>query len=105
MPKRHLAIALVGAFCIALVGFYSSTVHLPFLVNFVLSTSLGWIQPRKGWILALLQVVCIGLFHFALASSNWVSSTHTNIAQFTALLAFFPTLTGSFMGGFVKRAL
>ena len=103
MPFRHVFLTLIGAFGIALVGFYSSSVHVPFLMNFLVSVGLGWIQPKKGWILALLQIVLIGVYYLLISQLSWEIDA-LKIARFTSLLAFFPTLTGSFMGGFVRRA-
>jgi hypothetical protein len=68
------------------------------------SIGLGWLQPRRGWILALVQILTIFSSYALVVSTNTIGIEHPDVAEFVAYLAPVPTLAGSFMGGFLKRA-
>ncbi|WP_428654948.1 hypothetical protein [Runella sp.] len=84
--------------------FYGPTIHLPFLVGVLSGISLGFLQPRKGWILAIEQVALTILFYFLINNFQLISPFDADATQFTAFLQFFPVFAGSYLGGFVKRA-
>ena len=101
---RQLPLALLSGVALALLNFKSETVHVPFLLNVVFSFGLGWLQPQRGWVLASLQVLTVVLLYLLLIQTEWLLPTRADIARFTTYLAIFPTLAGSFMGAFLRRA-
>lgn len=102
---RQLPVAVVSGGIIAMVCFKSTTVHLPFLINVLLSFGLGWLQPRKGWVLALVQVLTLLVVYSLFSNSDLLVATDPRIAQFTSYLGVFPTLTGAFVGALLGRTL
>lgn len=102
---RQLPLAILSGLVIAAIGFVSEGVHLPFLINILFSLGLGWIQPRKGWALALVQVLSVLGGYLILNSAQLLEAEHPDVARFAAYLAAMPTLTGSFLGAFMKRAV
>lgn len=101
---RNLCIAAVSGLVISVSGFKSESVHLPFLLNMLFSVGLGWLEPKKGWALALVQVAVIFVSYYLFSSSDLLVAERPDVAQFTTYLAAVPTLAGSFMGAFMKRA-
>ena len=102
---RQLPLALLSGVILTVLKFKSETVHMPFLLNVVFSFGLGWLQPQRGWVLAALQLLTIVLLYLLLLSTGWLVPARADIAQFTTYLAIFPTLAGSFMGAFLRRAI
>lgn len=103
MNWKIILLALVNSFLINLVGFHSEAVHVPLLVNFLLSVTLGWMTPSKGWIAALIQAGGIILFYFFLSATQLMSPVKPGIAQFAAYIGVLPTLAAAFMGAFFRK--
>ena len=101
---RNLFIAVISGLIISISGFKSESVHLPFLFNMLFSVGLGWLEPKKGWALALVQIATIFISYYLVSGSDIVKAERPDVAEFATYLAAVPTLAGSFMGGFMKRA-
>lgn len=98
--------ALITVFSSAIVAvscFYGPSVHLPFLVGMITAIGLGWLQPRKGWVLAIEQILLTAVFYFFIERLQILTPFDADATQFTALLQFFPVFTGSFLGGVIRR--
>jgi len=101
---RDVLITLVTSAVVVVSCFYGPTVHMPFLVGMLTAVGLGWLQPRKGWILAIEQIVLIAIFYFVIDALKLLPAFDVDATQFSALLQFFPAFTGSFLGGFIRRS-
>lgn len=101
---RNLSIAAVSGLIISFSGFKSEGVHVPFLFNMLFSVGLGWLEPKKGWALALVQVAVIFISYYVFSGSDLLVAERPDVAKFATYLAAVPTLAGSFMGAFMKRA-
>lgn len=101
---RDTLITVFTSAIIAVSCFYGPSVHVPFLVGMVAAVGLGWLQPRKGWLLAIEQIVLTAVFYFFIEKLKLLSPFDADATQFSALLQFFPAFTGSFLGGFIRRA-
>lgn len=101
---RQLPLAILSGLIILFSGFKSESVHLPFLLNMLFSVGLGWLQPQKGWVLALVQIATIFFGFFGVTLTNLLAAEHADVAEFATWLAPIPTFAGSFMGAFMKRA-
>ncbi|PWJ57658.1 hypothetical protein CLV98_106130 [Dyadobacter jejuensis] len=102
---RHLPIAILFGAVNTLISFYSEGIHLPFMINLVLSISLGWLEPRKGWILALAMGASTLISFFILTSTEILLPQRGDIARFAVYLGCSLPLVGSYMGGFFNRAI
>lgn len=103
MNWKIILLALVNSLVINLVGFYSEAVHVPLLVNFLLSVVLGWMAPTRGWIAAVIQGIGIILFYFLIANMRLLIASKPDIAQFAAYIGVLPTLAAAFMGSFFRK--
>jgi hypothetical protein len=102
---RQLPLAILSGLIISAAGFVSDGVHLPFLINILFSVGLGWMQPQKGWVLALVQVMSVLGGYVMINSAQLLITEHPDVTRFAAFLAAVPTLTGSFLGAFMKKAV
>lgn len=102
---RHVFVAVISGVILAAIGFKSDSVHLPFFINLLFSIGLGWLQPQKGWVLAVAQVAALLSANLLITDRQLMIAEKPDIAYFTATLGFLPTLAGAFMGAFFKRAL
>jgi hypothetical protein len=102
---KYIPLALITGALITLITTQSEAVHIPLLVNVVLSIVLGWLEPKKGWILAIFQIISIAVSYFVIQQTHLLSIVKPDIAQFVTYLSFAPTFAGSFMGSFFKRAI
>lgn len=76
-------------------------VHAPLLAAAVSGILIGFIDPRKGWIAALVQSV-------VLAAAAWGMRGDTpapEVETYSLFGAVGLTFIGSFIGAFIKRAL
>lgn len=74
-------------------------VHIPLLAATLAGLILGVLDPHKGWISALVQVVVITVGLFAL-----IEGELPEIERHSLLGAVGLTFIGSFIGAFIKRA-
>jgi len=100
---KYLPLPAINAWLIIYVNCHATAVHTPILVSMLLSIALGWIQPVKGWLLAIIQVILIGFLYLSLKDSGLMEIIDKDIAQFTSLMSIFTTLTGSYLGSVFKR--
>lgn len=82
----------------------TTSIHLPFLVAAALAAGLGFIEPRRGWFLAVIQVAFIWL-GYELFTAPARTSGDAEIETFSLYGAMLLTFAGSFIGAFLKRAL
>jgi len=82
----------------------SEGIHLPFLLAAVSSVSIGFVEPVRGWILAIAQCALLlaGYFLFTQIPENMGRLEVENFSLYGSCIL---TFAGSFIGGFFKRAL
>jgi tetratricopeptide (TPR) repeat protein len=82
----------------------AESVHLPYLVAVFSSISIGFAEPRKGWLLAIVQSVLI-LSGYLLFVKTPDKSGQRELENFALYGSIVLTFAASFLGGFLKRAL
>ena len=65
---RDVLITFVTSAVVVVSCFYGPTVHMPLLVGMLTAVGLGWLQPRKGWLLSIEQTALIAVFFFFIYS-------------------------------------
>ncbi|KQS28389.1 hypothetical protein ASG33_17195 [Dyadobacter sp. Leaf189] len=79
-------------------------IHLPYLVAVFSAISIGFAEPYRGWMLAILQCVLIYLgYHFFATPPE--GSALKELHNFSLYGSMILTFAGSFLGAFMKRAL
>lgn len=97
----HVLLALLGGALVFLVALQGYGIHVPYLVAVLSGVGLGWLQPRKGWLLALVQVAVI-LAGYALLMDQFVRK---DLAAFSVFGSVGLILVGGLLGGVLKRNL
>lgn len=82
----------------------AESIHFPYFVAVISAIFLGFVEPVKGWLLALLQCVLVlaGYFLFTKMPENTAVQELENFSLYGSLIL---TFVASFLGGFMKRAL
>lgn len=83
---------------------HAESIHLPYLVAVAGAMSLGFVEPYKGWILALLQCLLLWL-GYTLFTSIPENGGKQELENFSLYGSIILTFVGSFLGAFLKRAL
>lgn len=82
----------------------AESIHLPYLMAVFSAISIGFVEPHKGWILALMQGIFIlaGYYLFTAIPENGGKKELENFSLYGSVIL---TFMGSFLGAFLKRAL
>ena len=97
----HTILAGLGGVLALLVARQGYGIHVPYLAAMLSGVSLGWLQPRKGWLLALVQVVVL-LTGYVLLTDQFVRK---DLAAFSVFGSVGLILVGGLLGGVLKRNL
>jgi len=82
----------------------AESIHLPYLLAAVSAISIGFVEPVRGWILAISQCILL-LAGYFLFTKIPESSGQQELENFSLYGSCILTFAGSFIGGFFKRAL
>ncbi len=95
----HVLIALLGGVLVIFVTRQGYSIHVPYLAAILSGLSLGWLQPRKGWVLALIQVAALLVGYFLLMDQF----ARKDLAAFSVYGSVGLILLGGLLGGVLKR--
>jgi hypothetical protein len=81
----------------------AESVHIPYLVAVLCAMAVGFVEPHKGWALAIMQCLLVlgGYFLFTTIPDFARSSDLENFSLYGSVLL---TFVAGFLGGFMKRA-
>ena len=82
---------------------WADVVHWPYFLAAATAALIGFLEPRKGWLLAVLQaaILWIGYTFFTKVPEN---GGKQELELFCLYGSIFLTFLGSFVGGLLKRA-
>lgn len=82
----------------------AESIHLPYLVAVFSAICIGFVEPRKGWLLAVLQSLFLvsGYFLFTALPE---SGGRQEVENFSLYGSVILTFAASFLGSFLKRAI
>ncbi|SEI97845.1 TPR repeat-containing protein [Dyadobacter sp. SG02] len=82
----------------------AESIHLPYLVAVFAAICIGFVEPYKGWLLAIMQCVLLlaGYFLFTTRPDDQARQELENFSLYGSMIL---TFAASFLGGFLKRAL
>ncbi|MGA0560581.1 hypothetical protein ACO2Q8_28205 [Larkinella sp. VNQ87] len=82
---------------------WTDVVHWPYLLAAISAVIIGFLEPRKGWLLAVLQAVSLWMgYTFFTATPD--SGADRELELFCLYGSMILTFLGSFVGGILKRA-
>jgi len=82
----------------------AESIHLPYLVAVFASISIGFVEPYRGWLLAITQCILLLAGYFLLATRP-DDQARQELENFSLYGSMILTFAASFLGGFLKRAL
>ncbi len=97
----HAVLAGLGGVLVLLVARQGYGIHVPYLAAVLSGVSLGWLQPRKGWLLAIFQVVVLLAGYYFLTDQF----VRKDLAAFSVFGSVGLILVGGLLGGVLKRNL
>ena len=100
----NLGLTLLSSILILVCIKITPSIHLPYFVTPALAAGLGFLEPRRGWILAVAQAVIIWL-GYTLIVPTPDGPADQDIENFGLYGSMILTFVGSFVGGLLKRAL
>jgi hypothetical protein len=80
----------------------STIIYVPILFNLVFSLLYGLLEPKKGWILGIIQIIILVGTYWWLDTNNFKASK-PDIAAFTTHIGIFPSLFGPLISSFISR--
>lgn len=107
LNRRLLINSFLVVFTSAVVLYFVKTsegIHVPYLVAVFWAIAIGFAEPQKGWLLALLQSIFL-LIGYQLIGNSPESTSQQELEYFSLIGSILLTFTGSFLGAFMKRAL
>lgn len=99
----NAAFTLANALLLLFVIKHSPVIHWPYLLAAFSAGAIGFAEPRKGWVLAILQAVLIWVgYQYVVGPA--ASSVDREVESFSLYGAMGLTFVGSFLGSILKRA-
>ena len=81
----------------------ADSIHFPLFVAVACAIAIGFVQPRKGWFLALVQGICV-FVGYTLFTIKPINSRQLELEYFSLFGAVLMTFVASFIGAFMRRA-
>ena len=100
----NLGLTVVSSILILICIKITPSIHLPYFVTPALAAGLGFLEPRRGWLLAVTQAIIIWLGYVLIAPPP-VDHRDREVEAFGLYGSIILTFVGSFIGGLLKRAL
>ncbi|GAB3261739.1 hypothetical protein GCM10027347_26950 [Larkinella harenae] len=82
----------------------TNAIHWPYLLAAISAAAIGFAQPRKGWLLALLQTFALLIGYYFLTERP-AAGGDRELELFCLYGSIGLTFLGSFVGGILKRTL
>lgn len=82
----------------------TTAIHWPYLLAAISAAAIGFAQPRKGWLLALLQTFTLLIGYYVFTSQPETGGDR-ELELFCLYGSIGLTFLGSFVGGILKRTL
>lgn len=100
---KHAVLTTFNAVLLIVIIKETSVVHWPYLTATASAAAIGFAEPRKGWVLALLQVALLLIGYYGVAGPA-TSKVDLEVELFCLYGTIGLTFVGSFMGSILKRA-
>jgi hypothetical protein len=100
----NLGLTLISSVLILVCIKVATSIHLPYFVTPALAAGLGFLEPRRGWLLAAVQAVVIWLGYMIVVPTP-DNTADADVEAFGLYGSMILTFVGSFIGGLLKRGL
>ena len=101
---RNALLTVLVSLLLLFVIKHSPVIHWPYLVAAASAAGIGFLEPRRGWALAIVQVITLWIgYHFLATATE--SSTQREVEAFSLYGSMGLTFIGSFVGSILQRAM
>jgi tetratricopeptide (TPR) repeat protein len=100
----HVLLILVNSGILLVVIKKATVVHLPYLLAAVAAATIGFLEPKKGWLLAIVQALTLWISYMFFTTIPETSGKR-ELELFSLYGSIGLTFIGSFIGGVLKRQL
>lgn len=99
-----LGLTLISSVLILICIKIATSIHLPYFVTPALAAGLGFLEPRRGWLLAVVQaaIIWLGYMIFVPTANDTADAAVEAFGLYGSIIL---TFAGSFIGGLLKRGL
>lgn len=98
----NLLICILCSAIQLLIIYKSPIVYIPLFFVIIISFAYGLLEPKRGWLLALIQVLLI-VAGYWITQSLGFKAVKQDEAQFAAHILIFPSFVASFLASFLFK--
>lgn len=102
--RINLGLTLLSSVLILVCIKITPSIHLPYFITPALAACIGFLEPRRGWLLAVVQATVIWLIYQLIVPTP-DDYADGQVEAFGLYGSMILTFVGSFIGGLLKRAL
>lgn len=102
---RFIPLIVLFGLGITYTNITAEAIHVPLLVSMIIGVIIGILAPEKGWLVAIMVVVVIGIGYGSISLGFPSLIANQGIAQFTSLFSILTIFSGSFIGSFIWKTL
>ena len=100
----NIAFVLVNSIVLLVIIKKSPVIHWPYILAASSAAAIGFAEPRKGWVLAIIQSVSLWIA-FTFFTDHPANNELRGLEAFNLYGSIGLTFVGSFIGGILKRAM
>lgn len=100
---KHMILIALSSLLILFIIKHSPVIHWPYLAAAISGVSIGFLETRKGWILAIQQAITLWICYTFLTEPSTLSSQR-EVEAFSLYGSIGLTFAGSLLGSVIKRA-
>lgn len=99
----HAGLTILSSLLLVYIVKKSPVIHWPYLWAAASAVGLGFLEPRKGWVLALLQAFLLVVVYYVAVGPSPLS-THREVETFSLFGSVGLTFVGSLIGSVLQKA-
>lgn len=100
----NIAFVLINSMVLLIIIKKSPVIHWPYITAASSAAAIGFAEPRKGWVLAIIQSVSLWVA-FTFFTDHPTNNELQGLEAFNLYGSIGLTFVGSFIGGILKRAM
>jgi tetratricopeptide (TPR) repeat protein len=100
----NIAFVLINSIVLLIIIKKSPVIHWPYIMAASSAAAIGFAEPRKGWILAIIQSASLWIA-FTFFTDHPTNNELRGLEAFNLYGSIGLTFVGSFIGGILKRAM
>ncbi|CAN1542732.1 hypothetical protein MCERE19_01812 [Spirosomataceae bacterium] len=97
---QNILLSIIISVCLVTIIHFSKSIYISLLFIVFFSLFYGLLEPKKGWVLAIVQIVTIIAAYWLLHLANY-QALKPDEAVFVTHVSFFPSLAASFLTSFL----